>query len=280
MDVAQEVQLSAQEVMGGLQRVPALSVTVAQLIELTARDNTNVSDVTQIVGLDPVLSARMLRVANSPFFGVPGGVTSINHACMVLGLNTIRNLALAVGLGDSLNVSGSGDQQRQLWHRSVATAFASQALARRCGESTDVAFTAGMLYNLGKLVMFAAFPDGAREVYSIYETQGCALADAERMVFGMPHRELGELLVRQWQLPPFIQQVVAGSVGEDTAFYPLMDIVSLSDFVTQSFPFEGAQALAQGDERKRCERLALSGEEIEAWLKEVAKQHDMVATLV
>jgi len=273
--------LSKAEIEQGLQRLPALSATVTQLLELTQQDDVDVDQVALTVAQDPALSARLLRVANSPFFGLAGEITSINQACMTLGMNTVRNLAVAVGVGSCLNSDkDGGDEQGKLWRQAMEKAIASQALARRCGQNSESAFTAGMLHDLGKMVMVTCFSDAMKKSVAYQASNHCDLADAERVFFGMDNRELGGMLASLWGLPALIRQVIAGLSGtEEAEPESMVDIVILADLISSGAVPDSPEELFLSLPDKVVMRLGLDSESVQAWLADVEANRAMADLL-
>jgi len=275
--VAGAQPLSKDEIEKGLQRLPALSATVTQLLELTQRDDVDVDQVALTVAQDPALSARLLRVANSPFFGLAGEITSINQACMTLGMNTVRNLAVAVGVGSCFN---GGDEQDRLWRLAMEKAIAAQALARCCGHNSETAFTAGMLHDLGKMVMVTCFADAMKKTIAYQSSNGCDLDVAERAVFGMDNRQLGGMLASNWGLPALIRQVITGpNETEENMPEPMVDIVALADLISNGEIHGSPGELYQNLPGKIVVRLGLDCDSVQAWLSDVEANRAMAELL-
>ncbi len=270
--------LTKAEIKSGLQRLPALSATVTQLLELTQRDDVDVDQVARTVAYDPVLSARLLRVANSPFFGLAGEITSINQACMTLGMNTVRNLAVAVGVGSCFS---GGDEQDRLWQQSMEKAIAAQALARLCRQNSETEFTAGMLHDLGKMVMVSCFTDAMKQTIAYQGLHSCELSVAEQAVFGMVHVQIGEMAAKQWHLPALIVQVISGRTnGAEEEPHPVVDIVMLAAVISSGIAAESAEELLHRMPEKSVVRLGLNLASIQAWLVDVEKNRAMAQLLV
>jgi len=279
--VAGAQPLSKKQIEQGLQRLPALSATVTQLLELTQRDDVDVDQVALTVAQDPALSARLLRVANSPFFGLPGEITSINQACMTLGMNTVRNLAVAVGVGSCFNSDKDGrEEQSRLWQQAMEKAIAAQALARCCGHNSETAFTAGMLHDLGKMVMVNCFSDDMKKTIAYQSSNGCELTVAEKTIFGMDNRELGGMLARHWDLPALIRQVITGpNEAEESVTEPMVDIVTLADFISNGSVHDSTEELFLSLPKNIVMRLGLDRESVQAWLSDVEANRAMADLL-
>lgn len=273
------LSLTKAEIEKGLKRLPALSSTVSQLLELTQRDDADAGQVSQTVAQDPVLSARLLRVANSPFFGLAGEIISLNQACMVLGMGTVRNLAVSVGMKNSLGSDNQSQEQAALWRRATEKAVAAETLARRCRQSSETAFTAGMLDDLGEMVMISCFPDAAEAVKQHTAAPGSDLEAAERAVFGMNHREMGAMLAKLWCLPKLIQQVIAGSADEGDEAHPIMDVVVLADAILGLDRSAAVEELLQQLPEAAAERRGLDSQLLEKWLVDIDQGQALVEVL-
>jgi len=273
--------LTQAEIERGLQRLPVLSTTVMQVLDLMRRDDVDTTLVASTIARDPVLTARLLRLANSPFFGVAGKIASIKQACVVLGLHTVRNLAAAVSVSSSFQaVKGGTLDRRRLWQHALETAIAAQALARRCGHDSDVAFTAGLLHDLGKLVLDACFADTVQRIQGYQDKHLHDLAEAEKSVLGMDHGQLGAMVAKRWRLPELIQQVIAvHHEAEGDAYHPLVDIVRLADVSSNKPVPDDPEQLGRHFPEESIRRLGLDLATIQAWLAEVETSRAMADSL-
>lgn len=274
--------LSQVEIERGLQRLPPLSASVTKLLELTQRDEVTMERLAHTIAQDPALSVRMLRIANSPFFGLAGEVISISQACVVLGVNAVRNIAVAVGVGSCFNVDGPGaDEQRRLWRLAINRAVAAQTLARCCGFNKDTAFTAGTLHDLGKMAMNSCFADAMQELYTYRELHDCDMATAEQAIFGMDHREIGRILAVYWALPELIQQIVSVRLEESNGCLgTLADIVILADAASVAAFSDSPEELITSLPETAVQRLGLDAEALNSWLEDVEANRDTMELLI
>lgn len=284
MDSALKLPLTRAEIERGLQRLPVMSATVTKVLELTQRDNVDTGLVALTVARDPGLAARLLRLANSPFFGVSGQIGSVKQACVVLGLHTVRNLVAAAGVSACFQATKGGVlDRRRLWRHAMENAIAAQLLARRCGHDSETAFTAGLLHDLGKLVMDACFADALRRLQGDQDLHRCDSVAAEIAVFGMDHGQLGAMVAKRWGLPELIQQAIAGhhEVGE-AAPHPIVDIVQLADVVNNESAPETPEQVLHRLPEEAVRRLGLDKTVLQAWLAEFEENRataDMLADM-
>jgi HD-like signal output (HDOD) protein len=176
---------------------------VFKVIELTSSDSSSAGDIERTVLVDPGFSAKVLRTANSAYYGLPRKVASIREAIMFLGLREIRNLALTVGVFELF--AGKNDveslRRRGWWRHSVDTAVASKSIARYArGVQAEEAYTCGLLHWIGKTVLDsfspAAFPLVAASI-----GQGATDVEAEKRAYGCDHVEVCLGLCAMWGMP-------------------------------------------------------------------------------
>jgi putative nucleotidyltransferase with HDIG domain len=201
--------LVAQEIVGGIAHMSTLPEVTMRIIDIIEDPNSSARDLHQVVSSDPALSSRILKVVNSSFYGMPRQIGSINRSISLLGLNAVKNLAIAASLGHIFRFDGALPhfQIRDLWDHSMKTAAASCLVARHTGsQSTDEAFLAGLLHDIGFLVelqhdsvMFTSMietitvdHDGAPNI---------DLPELERATFQTDHQSIGAVLCEQWKFP-------------------------------------------------------------------------------
>jgi putative nucleotidyltransferase with HDIG domain len=193
-------------------------------------ENLDASHLAKKIGQDPVLSARVLKIVNSPFYGVAGRVASLQEAVMVLGFSSVRRLALAVSLNGSFPARGLGEADpRRLWHHSFCTALSAQALAPLCRIDAESAFTAGLLHDIGRIALLSVEPERFAATLAA-RAQHPDLPAAETAVFGFDHAGFGARLLERWHLPASLVRAVACHHQPDVApTAPLTDLTHLAD---------------------------------------------------
>ncbi|MBW3497295.1 HDOD domain-containing protein [Janthinobacterium sp. NKUCC08_JDC] len=202
-------RLSFEHIIRQIQELPSLPVVVLELLSSMDQDDTDVHVLAQKIELDQGLAAKTLRIANSSFYGMQSKVTSIPQAVSVLGFHSIRTVVTACALtGSFAPVSGGFDFQA-FWRHSLATAIAARLLAPHLRVNPETAFTAGLLHDLGTLVLVTRFPAEHALVRSYRQAHDCQMADAELAVIGIDHAQVGRALAAYWKFPEAIQQAVA-----------------------------------------------------------------------
>lgn len=183
------------EKMGEL---PTLPDVVHKIVSISARADTSAEDLERIIEKDQVLAAKVLRLANSPFYGFPTRIASVSHAVVVLGLNVVKGLTLCATAFDLMKAAGMD----QLWRHSLSVAIMAHILAARAGlKNQDEVFVAGLLHDIGKVVLYVKFPDLAPQIEQAALEHGMAMRDAEQEVLGLTHAEVSGWLAGAWHLP-------------------------------------------------------------------------------
>jgi len=193
--------------------LPSLPALYHQLIEELNSEDADINRLERIISQDLSMSAKMLQMVNSAFFGLRQKVTSVGRAVLLLGLDTIKGLAMASHVFCSIS------QQRvthfsldALWRHSIIVSGGAKRIAA-CeaadNRTIDDAFAAGMLHDIGKLILASELPKPYHQVLELCENEAMALIEAEQTVLGATHAEVGAYLLGLWGLPDPILEGVA-----------------------------------------------------------------------
>jgi putative nucleotidyltransferase with HDIG domain len=195
--------------------LPTMPAVLARILQLVEADGSHGRDLIDVIERDQVLTGKILRLANSAFFGQSRRVATIPRAVVLLGFSTVRNLALSVQVWDTLASGVPRGRVEKLWEHSVATAVVTKAVAARLRMGDpDEAFTTALMHDVGRLVLAMKF----REAY--WEAlEGASAAEpldaVERAAFGVDHAEVGAWILEAWSLPPAIVEAVRLHHGEN-----------------------------------------------------------------
>lgn len=201
---------SLELLLADLRELPALPAAVERLIASLRREDVDVGELANGVAQDQALSARVLRVANSSFYGVRQGVASIHDAIMVLGFRAVSNLVMAASVTGYFRPAGeSGLDLEGFWRHSIRAALCARSLARRADLDAEAGFTAGLLHDLGRLLLATTRPAWHLQVQADCDARGVTWVEAERQTLGFDHAQIGEALSTRWHFPPEIVQAVA-----------------------------------------------------------------------
>lgn len=204
-------QISLEQVAARLKQLPSLPAVVTRLLDSFANEEIDTAAIARQIALDQGLTARVLRVANSSFYGLQSRVGTINEALVVLGFRAVRSMVMAVGVNGAFRADlCPGFDPRAYLRHGVGTALAARELAAISGNNPELAFTAGILHNIGQLVLAANFPAQYAQAIAYSRQHDVDMLAAERAVLGVDHTQAGSLLAESWRFPPVLARAVAG----------------------------------------------------------------------
>ena len=194
-----------QKIEKYINTMPALPVTVTKVVEIANNPTTSPVDLNQVISLDPVLMAKVLKLINSAYYGVQTKVNSLVRAIIMLGINTVKNLALSSAVIDTF---GRKTQFRALdpqafWRHSLGVGVTAKLIARKRGidsSKLEEYFIAWLLHGIGKIPLNNVLSDQYVEAMSIADRQKIPLCAAERKVFGFDHTFVGVRIGEAWKL--------------------------------------------------------------------------------
>ena len=187
-------------------RLPPLSTVANRIVQQASQEDPDLAVLARLIELDPALTVAVLRLVNSPFYGLSRQVATVNEAIMVLGMGMVRRVAMATAIAQPLQQLGlKRSLVEAMWRKALAGAVLACKLLDGHAQS-QVAFTAGVLQDLGRLDLHLRSP----ELYAPMEClSGAELCAAEQHSFGLTHAEAGAALAEAWALPPAIVEAVA-----------------------------------------------------------------------
>lgn len=185
-----------------LDSLPTLPIVALRIGEVVHSKNVSVAQVADILRTDPATSAKLLRLVNSPYFGIPGGVSDVARAIPFVGFNTLYQLVLSISVLDTLKGKDGAIDIRALWLHSLIVATASRELATEVKFADPGAcFTAGLLHDMGKIALAKVDPAGLAAAFESMKNEGLSLHEAEKKHNLAPHDRVGSRLARQWKFP-------------------------------------------------------------------------------
>ena len=196
--------------VGDLVTLPDVFIRINQLVE---NPDSTIADIAQAVSQDPAFTVRLLRVANSTFYGFSSSVDTVSKAVSVIGTSQIRNLALSTAVANSFSgLSNKLVSMDNFWRHSLYCGLAARKLAKLAGKcDAEAVFTAGLLHDIGELVIFNRLPELAREALLLVldSADELALHQSEQQIMGFDHAQVGGELARQWKLPTLLEECIA-----------------------------------------------------------------------
>lgn len=203
----------AEDIFARLSELPSLPVILMDAL----RQLDGAQDIVSLVdkmGRDPVLVARLLRIANSSFYGMSREIASLREAIVVLGFNRVRDLLISICFSQMLVSQQQHFDYTDFWHHSMAVADCSRQLARSTGFNPDITFTAGLLHDIGQLVIVFLYPESiVRQIFNTQTVGSFAkmhhvISENERKILNFDHTEIGSKAALYWNFPEVIQHAI------------------------------------------------------------------------
>jgi putative nucleotidyltransferase with HDIG domain len=196
---AESMQLPPLPSLVGMDALPTLPVVAIRLGEIVHSRNVTVQQVAELLRGDPATSAKLLRLVNSPYFGIPGGVADVARAIPFIGFNTLYQLVLGITVLEALG--GKDDAVRALWIHSLSVATTARELAVEAKVDPGAAFTAGLLHDMGKIALAKLDPTAFAAATERARAGNLSMNVAEQQL-GLPsHDRVGAALAKQWRFP-------------------------------------------------------------------------------
>ena len=217
-----------------LSSLPEIFIRVSELLD---DENSIFSKIAEVVETDPSLTSRILKMVNSAYYGFEHNVASISQSISILGRNRIRQILIGAVLGGVFgNMKNNVFFMEDYWHQSVKTAILSRLLCRQSSiaDQSDVIFTAGLLHQIGRLILVNKLPKLSLQVQQSIDTDGESIYQAEQRIFGYTHCEVGAAVINNWGLPPVLAEVIKFHHLPDQAqkFELEVKIVSLAKYLS------------------------------------------------
>lgn len=225
--------LSVETILSGAKRLPTMPTVVMELMLAFADDEIDNEALAQKLSRDQSLVARVLRVANSPFYGLPRQVATVQESIMVLGLANVRTMVTAAAIIAQFPYRDNADfDMSAFWQHSIGVACCARVLSVRAGQNPNTAFVCGLLHDIGRVVLATSYPEHQAEVAGYRNREDCCWLDAERAVLGLDHAAIGAALAASWNFPePIRQAVAAHHLPEASADTPLAALTHVGDVI-------------------------------------------------
>ena len=190
--------------------LPSMPSAFSAAVRLLGNDNASAASCISAIERDQALTVRVLRLANSPFYGAQGQVSRIGDAVQMLGLRTVASALAAVSLRTALgSLRCSEFHFANYWRHTLCTAIAARELAQLASLDVGEAFLLGLLHDVGKVILAMTSPELETQALQLASAQGIPLHEAEQQLFGVTHAEVGAVVARQWNFPAHFAQAIA-----------------------------------------------------------------------
>lgn len=275
-------ELSIEQVVKVVRQVPSLSVLVMEILSTFNKKDVDFVDLVRKIGHDQGMTARVLRVANSPFYGHSGKIGTIKGALVVLGFHNVRSLVAAAGLIDHFPVATKPGSFNYLafWQHNIGVAVCAHRLAKTLGKDQSLAFTAGLLHDVGKLVLNTYFTEHYAAVLTHCKTADVSMIKAERTILKLDHTQIGYELVRRWQFPVAIQQAIRNHHNPENEPDTLTDLVHVANILAHMLDFDSADFNRMPElSNAAWVRLAIDFETLPMQMAEIERQYSSIKLL-
>lgn len=244
-----------REIVSKLDHVPSIPTLYLELTQQLNTSETDLEDISNTISQDIGMTAQILKMVNSAYFGLPQPTSSIEKAISHLGIEMVKHLALSSGVFSQFNTRKLGGISiESLWNHSIQTASAAKGIAKSQNAGRQViedSMAAGLLHDIGKLVLASSFPDKYENVGKSAQSKQVEWLVAEREAFGFDHAEVGGYLLGLWGLPSPIVEAVAfhhfPSRGDQSRFTPLTAVHAADVLVPTQHPSYGEIGSSQID---------------------------------
>jgi len=279
MDARGETRLMATSEAARLARVraqiinskdlPTIPVLLARILAVVDGERSSTRDLVEVMQRDQALSGRVLRLANSGFFGFAREVSTVSRAVMILGFGTVRSLALGVKVWDTFMGDERGLKLTELWEHSALVGAAARLIAQqaRAADPEEI-FTAGLLHDIGPAVLALRFPaEYAKVVNGAAADPATPLVEHERAAFGIDHGQAGAWLGEAWALPPAIVDAAAHHeepIAPATVLRPPV-IVALANRLVHWTDLDGGAIDPEAE--RQLEALGAAGLSLPVWVE-------------
>jgi HD-like signal output (HDOD) protein len=259
-------------------RLPPFPQVAIKVLQLAKNENVQLHQLCDLISSDPAFASEVLTVANSLLYAPRYPSTSILQAVAVLGANTLQGMCVTVGVRAYLGKQMNLPAMRNLWRHNLACAIIAQRLAGGGFIDKDIAYTSGILHDIGRMALAVLQPKAYTELLETHRGTSASVLDAERSLFGMDHCETGRQLIADWNLPENFEAVVADHLGARRAdgAWDVAELVKVSCAMASSVgyaAFPGCEPAAYDDllEQLPARERKLFQIDVEGLQREVAE---------
>lgn len=230
---------TVEQVLARAGDLPALPQIVSRILEMLGDDDVNVDSLSTHIVNDPSVVVRLLAAANASTMGA-GRIDSVQQAILLLGITRVREITLATALIGRFKAAPPFNAER-LWLHSVGVAVCAQDVAQSANVDLTAAYTAGLLHDIGQLLLFAYNPEAYGLVLRLRAERDDDIIDIEREILGLDHAHAGGELARLWKLPEAIADAIAGHHASDQnePENELADVVHIAEVLSHSLDLGG-----------------------------------------
>lgn len=258
-----------EELTASVREIPALPAVTTRVLQLTDDPQSTVRDLNDLIAQDQSLTAKVLRLANSAYYGFQRRISSVSEAIVLLGFSTIRSLVLAASVYNLLGrpLEGYALEPGELWKHSQACAMTARLLAQKVKyRYVEQAYTAGLLHDIGKLIMSHHLKNQYQEVVDKVRREALPFTEVEEQLLGYNHAMVGARVAEKWNLPSDLVETIElhHAPGTSKKNLVLSSITHVADAICMSMGIGlGIDGMYYTLDAKAMETLGLKEEDIE-----------------
>jgi len=203
---------TVDRILKSISTLPAFPATGNKVAQLLSKPDYSVAEIANVIKLDPSITANILKMANSVYFGTRQKISTINDAVVHLGQKNLLRAIQTAGVSKYYKKGAGGyyDKATDLWEHSVAVALMSQIISKKItGEEDTTLYTAALLHDVGKIIMGEFVRDSLAKISALVSTQRVSFVEAEQFVIGINHAELGGKIAAYWNFPVEIREAIS-----------------------------------------------------------------------
>ena len=273
-----------QDLIGDDESIFSLPQIYFELQEALEDPNTTYKEIGEIISFDPALSARLLKIVNSAFYGFPSEIETISHAISIIGRDQLADLALAtMVIYQFRGIPNSLFNMEKFWRHSMACGAAARSIAEFRGEiNIERYYLAGILHDIGRLVILKKEPALARDTFYRSKNKHENIYQAERELMGFDHADVGGELLKAWRLPPRLVEAVACHHQPMSAKEFLLDaaIIHTSDYIVHALNLGSDAEFSEPQlHPKSWEIIGLNPDDFEFMRDKVKKQYEDIVSM-
>lgn len=271
-----------KNIISRLNSFPSMPGAAVKLLALVDDPEINVAAIEHVLRQDPALTANLLKLANSAYFGMPSKIGSVRQAVLLLGLKRLIQMVIASCVSALMDrpVSGYDLSPGELWRHSIAVTVAAEGLVKELNiEAAEEIFTAALLHDVGKLILGDYVRDDFKKIEDIL-SQGISFETAENMVLGVNHADIGAEILRKWSLPAELVTAVRCHHDPESAGQAntMLDIVHVANVLCRMIGVgAGRDGLQYRPSQAAVDRLKLTRHQLEKvasqtvqWVEEIS----------
>jgi len=283
MDRAEAEQFIASKIIN----LPTLPDIAHKVVSLVQDEKSSAKDLSKLITYDQAISLRLLRVANSAYYGFSNEVSSVQHAIAILGFDEVKRLSVGIAVFNFLKCTNNVPPStlEEFWNHSVCCSLASQIICQRMNKlNLEMVPTAALLHDIGKLIINNFFPEEYKIIMEVAKRDEVSIVDAENDTLGFSHADVGGWLSNKWSFPPSLNLPITyhHQVEEVDQEYLLhASIVHLADILSKKTKFGSSGDNGAAFFQKIAQNtLKIKEEEIGSIIKELQSEEEKVQAFI